>query len=228
MFNLLKNKEPAEAPVFAIIAGPGGESFNHVHVEKTVKILNQAGIETVLIGNGEKPISEDAITTTLENFKDNRELTVCFIAHGYKTQKGNHILWLGEKADTETFDLLRKIEKVRKNKSTDFVFTSSYGDTIVPKMYKKLHRSSYITVLSPTDKLVTGDQLVKLMQKVYTNAVLNTYGTHPSKAICLCPNNDTDITPKIALAKKGFIEIRKLSVSHDKHSLAKFFRKAAV
>ena len=134
MFNLLKNKEPAETPVFAIIAGPGGESFNSVHIEKTVKILNQAGIETVLIGNGEAPISEDTITATLEDLKDSHGLTVCFIAHGYKTQKGGHILWLGEKADTDTFDLLLKIEKVRKNKSTDFVFTSSYGDTIVPKM----------------------------------------------------------------------------------------------
>lgn len=228
MFNLLKNKEPAETPVFAIIAGPGGESFNSVHIEKTVKILNQAGIETVLIGNGETPISEDTITATLEDFKDSHGLTVCFIAHGYKTQKGGHILWLGEKADTDTFDLLLKIEKVRKNKSTDFVFTSSYGDTIVPKMYKKLHRRSYITVLSPTDKLVTGDQLVGLMQKVYTNAALNTYGTHPSKALCLCSDKDMDITPKIALAKKGFIEARKLSTTRDRHSLVRFFRKAAV
>ena len=182
----------------------------------------------MIIGNGETPISEDTITTTLENFKDNRELTVCFIAHGYKTQKGSHILWLGEKADTETFDLLRKIEKVRKNKSTDFVFTSSYGDTIVPKMYKKLHKSSYITVLSPTDKLITGDQFVELMHKVYTNAALSTYGTHPSKALCMCPDNGTDITPKIALAKKGFIDARKLSTTRDRRSLVRFFRKAAV
>ena len=228
MFNLLKNKKPVETPVFAIVAGPGGESFNRVHIEKTIKILNKAGIETVLVGNGESPVSEDTITDTIEGFKDSSELTVCFIAHGYKTQKGSHILWLGEKADTDTFDLLRKIEKVRKNKSTDFVFTSSYGNTIVPKMYKKLHRSSYITVLSPTDKLVTGDQLVEFMQKVYTNVALNTYGTHPSKALCMCPDNGTDITPKIALAKKGFIEARKLSTTRNRHSLVRFFRKAAV
>ena len=83
-------------------------------------------------------------------------------------------------------------------------------------------------MLSPTDKLVTGDQLVGLMQKVYTNTALNTYGTHPSKALCLCYDKDTDITPKIALAKKGFIEARKLSTTRDRHSLVRFFRKAAV
>lgn len=233
------NSNIDEKPVIALIAGPGGNAFNRSHIAKTDDILKKAGFDTVVIGDGEQPLSSGLIDASIKGYKNNRNVTVLFIAHGYKTEQGGHISWLGEKADSDTYSVLSGIAKVRAGRQTDFVLTSSYGSSVLAKAYRKFPKHSCITVLSPDNELITGDDFVRLTEKVYENLEQKKADfenlksrkktVHYAQAFGYCFMQEAK-APQVAFARKGLIDpavYSKQTVAKGKGLFDKLFTRIA-
>ncbi|MBR7158404.1 MAG: hypothetical protein IKD08_01820 [Alphaproteobacteria bacterium] len=197
--------------VFALIAGPGGMAFNKEHINKITQTLKNADIETLLIGDGINPISED-ILSKLSAYKNSRHMTVMFLAHGYRTEKSEHILWLGESANTRTKELISSLSKMRRNKSTDFILTSSYGAALLPQIYKKMPKKSRITVLAPDENLLTGDQLTAMIEHICRKLPSAFSGTEDALNAYLCAIQ-AKTAPQFAIARKGLFNPHKQLLS---------------
>ncbi len=197
----------AEKDLFVLVAGPGGLAFNKAHIAKINETLKQAGIETLLIGDGNNPVTED-ITAKLAMYKNCRHMTIMMVAHGYRTENNEHILWLGETANTRTKDMIFAVSKMRKEKSTDFILTSSYGSAILPQIYKKLSKKSRVTVLSPDEHLVTGEQLTAMIEQLCHSLPSAFSGTESFNSYLCCMQNK--MAPQFAIARKGLFKPQEL------------------
>ena len=202
---------PTEKHIFALVAGPGGIAFTKEHIHNIYQNLKNIGIETILIGDGNNPIN-DNIIDKLSPYKNYQHMTVMIVAHGYITEANEHILWLGETANTKTKEMILSLTNLRKNKKTDFIITSSYGSVILPQIYKKLPKKSRLTVLAPDETLITGEQLTSIFEILSKE--------HPSAFSDLDPINaylcclKEKMPPQFAIARKGLFKPQEQLLNH--------------
>ena len=190
-----------------ILAGPGGYAFNRVKVLNTEKAFNQAGANTMRLGDGEVALASADVDNLLSHIAattDSKRIFLYIQAHGEVDEEtSHHKIHLSNQVCLETRELFDKLKKI--GKPIDIFSLACHGGAAHDYAQAILPAGSTYVSLAPGQEVVSGSDVDRLIKILLSEAVVSHDITAEQLAILyLTKALENRIPPLISTEKSSF------------------------
>lgn len=208
-------KRSAQRANVIVAAGPGGLAFDHTSIDKLMRTVKKSeGVtvkSSIAVGNGEKGISLDLIIEAVKQAKHkSRPISLFIRCHG-RTERGELELRLNQLEWSSSRELFRRLKRTLGDHYPLSVFmTACHGGAAGIAAMDELPKGSVFVALGRRTDYVMGFDLdrfagsIDLLPWNSSEKLLYHYLTKSLK---------NRITPVVACATKGFLDLGHLLVS---------------
>ena len=149
-----------------ILSGPGGRAFNNNNVQELAEAMRSSGADVTLLGDGEKPITKEQVTTAMEMVASDASepVTLFVMAHG-DVKSGNHVIDIDGKYGLTSAELFDTASRVFGDRTLDVFMTCCHGGAAIPEV-NRLPKGSTLATLAPGKETVSGVDIDRLTDAI--------------------------------------------------------------
>lgn len=122
-------KDPSLETV-VMITGPGGETWSYAEFNHAINIIEQLGLNWILVGDGVHGYSLETLELLIEPLISGLEGKLVFWIHGHglvDEEVGGHTIEFHKIKATKTRELLERLKAICGNKAIDVILDSCYS-----------------------------------------------------------------------------------------------------
>lgn len=163
-------REPQPFDSVLIFAGPGGIAFGVTTIENLKKALESHGKTVVVVGDGQRDLKIEDITTARSILKMeqnlNKKFQLMIYTHGHIDSYGGHILKFSDSLDCPSSRFIEELLYDYTGCPMDIVTFSCHGGALLNELKLSKTKIGYAVALSPGNEVVSGLVVDAFVRKI--------------------------------------------------------------